>query len=142
MSMRRGQDARATINGVAFAFNRFRISDRAASLNVSNSEGRTGNSAGTDSPGFMSKTPDLSEGQFELVAASYDETFNLFGTPPNLTPAFWYDVFVYPVGIDNDPWEFPNALLVEVTHEGNVPGLQPLTLRFETDGAYLPPGTS
>lgn len=142
MAMRRGQDARLTIDGVAFAFNRLRVSDRTTAQAVSNSEGRTGNPDFTDSPGFVSKVPDLIEGMIEVVAASFDEDANVFGPPPLISKGFYYVLAVYPNGLSSDPWSIGNALLVEVSHEFQIPGLQPLTLRFETDGIYLPPGVS
>jgi hypothetical protein len=138
--MRRGADVKVTINGVAYAVQRVRVGDRSPALNVSNSEGMPGNPTYDVVGGFVTKTPDLREGTLELVSATFDEDNNPFASPLSLTSGNWYAVDVFPAGLSGPTAQFGNLLLEDVSHDFNIPGLQPVTLRFQSDGRYVMAG--
>lgn len=136
MPMRRGADVKVDIDGVPFAAQRVRAGDRSPALNVSNSEGQTGNPVTADGPNYVSKTPDLREGTLQLVNATFDDDNNPFGSPLFLTSGNWYAVLIYPAGRDGEAHDYGNLLLESVGHDFGIPGLQPCTFDFVSDGSY------
>lgn len=136
MPMRRGADVKVQIDGVTYAVQRVRVGDRSPALNVSNSEGACGNPLIEATDGFATKTPDLREGTLQLVSATFDEDNNPFAAPLSLTSSNWYGVEIFPAGLGGPAHQLGNVLLEEVSHDFNIPGLQPVTLNFQTDGAF------
>lgn len=140
MTMRRGADARWTINGVAYAVNRYRCGGRVAPIAVGNTEGRCGNPAVADAIGYGAIIADLREGQIELTQPTFDDDNSPYVAPINLVEGAYYAVRHYPAGLSGDFAEYGNCLCVDVEHEGGVPGPQPVRVVFQTDGAYSHPG--
>lgn len=135
--LRRGADVRITVDGVAFAVSRVRVGDRTTAQNVSNSEGVCGNPLVAPALGFVTKTPDLREGSLEMTAVTFDDENNPFSAPLSFTSGNWYQVSVFPAGLAGPFHDLGNILLTNVTHEFNIPGLQPVNLTFESDGLYV-----
>lgn len=139
MAQRRAADARWKIDGILYAVKRFRRSGRANPIDVSNSEGVPGNPAQPAALGTSACIGDLPEGQFQLVSATFDDAANPFAAPLVLIENSYHTLQHYPAGIAGPAAAAFNALLVEVVSEGQIPGAQPVTLTFQSDGAYLYP---
>lgn len=143
--MYRGADARVWIAGYYWAVQRYSFSGSVPPINVSNTEGIAGNpnyttpaasvpsSAGG---GFQSFIRDLGVARIRLVSATFDSTDNPWSNPPALDLGSYYTIQFYPDKDGSIYYDFPNCLLVDFTHEGTVPGPQPLTLEFTTDGDF------
>lgn len=134
--MQRGANCRWKIDGVLYAVQNFRRGGRAQGINVSNSEGAPGNDVEADAVGFTSKIADVRDGQFQLVSASFDDEDNPFASPLALVEGTYHTLQQFPAGLSGPASSAFNALLVEVSHQGQIPGAQPVTLTFESDGEY------
>lgn len=136
MPMRRGADARISIDGVFCALNRFEVSDRSSSINVTNTEGIPGSPADSEAArGYAAKIPDIAEGTIRVTFASYDDDNDPFAGSLHLESGVYYPIQVYPTG-SGESHNYGSLLCTEVTHSGSVPGPQPVTATFESDGLY------
>jgi hypothetical protein len=136
MGMARAADCRWKIDEDWYSIQRFRRSGRTNPINVSNSEGALGNQDFPDEIGSSAFIPDLPEGQFQLVNATWDESANPFTAPAPLVEGTYHLLQQFPAGVSGSSSSVFNALLIEVTHEGQIPGPQPVTLTFQSDGFY------
>lgn len=142
MAMRRAADFRVTIDGTAYAVQRVRVGDHTGTIVVTNTERVPGNAGYTDGSAdgehFEAKIPDIRAGQIQLVNATLDETEDTFGPGGyDLVSGYYYALHVIPTATDLAYYhDYGNCLLVDISHEGGIPGPQPVTLTFETDGSY------
>ncbi len=139
MPKHRSANARAMINDTLWGVQRFRFGSRSPSINVSDTEGTAGNPAAAEATGFTAKIPDLREGQFQLVSATYndDAGYDPFVAPFSIVDGNYYDVKLYPAGVSGNPHHMGSCLLVDISHDGAIPGAQPVTLTFESDAEYF-----
>lgn len=139
MAMKRACDARVEMDGAFFSVQRFMVGSSVQPIRVSNTEGKPGNSqASADNTrrGYAAKLGDEKEGRIRLVNATWDDEENPWSSTINLIPGTYHDVKVYPDGA-GEVHSYTNCLLVSTSHEGAIPGGQPVTMEFETDGYYV-----
>ena|ERR1700735_2752909 len=136
MTQRRGADFDVILASTIYAVARINVSADVPPLVTSNTEGRRGNSALANSPGFSSVIPDLPEGTVELVSATFDDAENPFEAPYNITVGEYVSVVALPSGVGGVSYDYGNCLVLHIDHAGSVPGAQPLTIRLKTDGSF------
>ena len=132
---RRGADFRVSINGVFYAVARIGVSARVGDLITSNTEGTPGNPAAVAFLGCTTRIADLPDGEFTLQSATWDDADNPWAAPISLALGGYYALVGYPAGIAAGVgYTWGNCLLVDFDHSANVPGPQPMNLRFRPDG--------
>lgn len=134
---RRGVDFRVTINGIFYAVNSIGVSGNVADIMTSNTEGIAGNPNWDTNPlgDFVSRIPDLPDGQFTLGSATFDDDDNPFAGAINLVLGGYYALAAFPAGFQISlAYQWGNAILTGFDHTGRVPGPQPVNLTFKPDG--------
>jgi hypothetical protein len=136
---RTGEDARADIDDIPYSFKRFRLTKRQPRLEVGNSEGKAGNPAILDEdPGYDAAVRGLRRMDITVEEATFDEESTIFGVPHTVAQhTYISNLRIYPNGRDGDYHYFPSAFVEEVTHEGEVGGLQPVSFTASSDGKFF-----
>lgn len=135
MTQRAGWEARVTIDGVAYAVKRWSIKPAVTSIDVTNSEGRPGDSTQADAPGYGGVISGVGRAKVMLQSATFDDDDNPFAAPLSLQEGGYHDVVIYPAGLAGDSHEV-HVMIEDLTHEGDVDGPQPVTIEASSDGAY------
>jgi hypothetical protein len=148
MAQRRGADFRVLMalagdgNGAFFAVNRIHVSAEAPPIETSNTEGVPGNpngpGIGAQERGFSSTLGDIHRGRMRLSQATFDDNQqNPWSTPFGIAEGDYVEITAYPNGNQAQfGYDYGNCLVVSITHEGSVPGPQPITIEVQTDGFY------
>lgn len=136
MPQRRGADARFMIDGALFACNRITKRIPQPLLDTSNTEGVASDPEQASNPklGSVSKLPDITGAEIECAAATFNDDDNPFLSPFNVRPGSYHFVTFFPAGLlgpKYGPW---HCAFAGSEHQVMVPGAQPLTVKFETDG--------
>ncbi len=138
MGQRRGADARFVLDGFFFACNRISIRINVPLIDTSNTEGVAADPSGVIAVNpqrfSVSKLPDITGAEIECAAATFSDDDNPFLKAIGLFPGSFHTITFYPtgnVGVQYGPWHCAYA---GSEHTVMVPGAQPLTLKFETDG--------
>jgi hypothetical protein len=147
-----GKNARVAIDasgnwpggfGIAFAF--FRISSATFKsgnepYDHTNSEGTPGNPAATAAHrGFRSKLGTPTGGEVTLKQLTFDSTTsNPFLAPFILFDGAYVNVRIFPAwDVDPTRWHhFPSLLVKDISGEIDISAGEPVTISFDTDGAY------
>lgn len=134
---RAGYEFRVWIDGNPYAVGRIEVGGRVEPIRTGNTEGYTGNPNAADARGFSAVIPDLSEGRIRLVSATFDDGDNPFSAPISLTLGEYYALEASPVGDTSGfTYDYGNCMLVSYDHTASIPGPQPMTLEFQTDGTF------
>jgi hypothetical protein len=131
---------RVMILGVPYKAKNVRVVDRATGQATDNSEGAPGNPVAVAGVGYAAKVPSVKEATITITSATYDSTDNPFAAPYLIRAQQYVEILVYPISGGPVLWDFPVALITEVTYEAEVRGLQPVTFTAESDGRYTAPG--
>lgn len=135
----RAADFRVSIGGTFYAVQEVFVGASVQPIRVSNTEGTPGNPEADTARGFTAVIPDLAEGRVRLVSATFNDDENPYAAPIGLDVGEYFEIEVFPAG-EGDSYSYGNCLCVSVSHQGRIPGPQPLTAEFETDGTFSFPG--
>lgn len=133
-----GFNARVKINDTLWAVARFEVRELTDGIDMSNSEGRLGNTAGIGEVkrGTRSKSQGLTGATVMLQEASYDPANDPFAAPMDLDEDDYADVKIYPSGLLGAYHHFPALLITELSHSMDIQSTQPVTIQGETDGDF------
>ena len=127
----------------AYAIARYTIADECQEQDVSNTEGIGGNpSVLSNTPGFGSYIGGLRRFTANLVNATYDALANPFAAPLSLASNIYIAVRVFlggapaPLGVS---WLSTSFFINRISMDGDVRGLQPITVAGIGDGTYTDP---
>jgi hypothetical protein len=138
MAQLAGFNAQVDINGIAYTVSEYRIDDETPALETTNSEAVLGD--GTVDPvggGYQTNVSGVSQAKVMLKTATFDDTDDVFAAPLSLASAIVVAVSIFPDGRTAGlPHTFPNLRITKVTPEGQINGLQPITIEGVTDGSY------
>ncbi len=141
MGQRRGADARFILDGLFFACNRIIVRITPPLIDTSNTEGVAADASlgGVNGIlGTVAKLPDITGAEIECTAATFSDDDNPFLKAVGLLPNSFHTLIVFPAGlaagVKYGPWHVAYA---GSEHTMMVPGAQPITLKFETDGVDL-----
>lgn len=144
-----GFNAKATIDSAAYAFATYRVRAVGQHHDVSNTEGLAGNSGipaaqlgdvsgASGAAVFQSNLP----GQLHLEATVRQATFDLannpFAAPIVLDVGFFYEIAILYVTA-GPAWEADSFLINDLSGEGDVKGLQPVSFSGVSDGKFFLP---
>lgn len=136
----RAADGSYTINGAAYAYRSIQRAGRVNPIDVSNSEGLTGDPAGVALPGFSSTLPDIRGSEFTVSQSVFIDEINPYSAPINLVEGGYYDLIFAPSADTNVPAS-GRYLCVETGEQGTVnQGALIPSARFRSDGGYNGPG--
>lgn len=132
-----GEYSRVFIEGTAYHVKKWSIKFKRPRLDVSNTEGMAGNSLQPDtlSPGYAAGVRGLYAAEVTLEEATFDADLNMFLTPISMQADDYTSIKIYPVR-GGDYHYFPSLLIEEISHEGEVGGLQPVTFTGSSDGIF------
>lgn len=122
---------------VFYHVKKWTIHYKRARLDVSNTEGNAGDSTQPDtlSPGYACGVRGLYMAEVTIEEATFDTDMNLFITPILIKNSTYLRLKIFPLrGFDYH--YFPSLQIEEVSHEGEVGGLQPVSFKGTHDGIY------
>lgn len=127
---------------VFYHVKRWSIHYKRARLDVSNTEGMAGNDVQPDtlSPGYACGVRGLYTAEVTIEEATFDLDLNLFEFPISIQDSSvmqgrYLALRIYPLRNQDYHW-FPSLLIEEVSHDGEMGGLQPVSFRGSHDGFY------
>lgn len=144
MPMVAGHRARIYFGADPYAMKSWSLESECTPLDCSNTEGRPGNplAANQTARGFASTLVGLRRCRCTFRTATYDTTFP-FGGPATWREGMYLtDCFIYPnnnaltgaaIGA---PFTFQSVIVSKITVEGEVDGLQPVTIEGVSDGFF------
>jgi|SRR5262245_16072371 len=151
MAMRAGWEFQVTITPSSATFNlvckTYRSERSAPTLDGSNSEGRPGNiNAPTQNArGYAARVKNLRSARLVLGGATIDDFENPFigtgNSPLNWKEGDYVTNFaIHPAGVGvgnpNAVERYDSLQIIKITRSGEVGGLQPFDIEFESDGKY------
>jgi hypothetical protein len=131
-----GFDAAIEVNEVAYSVKMYSITANVPGLDVSNTEGYTGKVGGTDAVGYTARVTGLKTAAIRLVQATYNEDDNLFGTPQDIRLGEYYSFSITPNRTGPEVFTMENGLVTSLSLDGDVEGLQPVSLEALSDGYF------
>jgi hypothetical protein len=135
MPFRRGADFRVAIDGVFLSCTDIRMSAKANSAIVSNTEGKRGNPVSLSQLFTTARIPDIPDGRFQIGCPTFNDDENWFGPEIDLEVGTYHSLTVYPAGIEGLLlYSWDSVLVEDVDHTGRVPGMQPVSVTFLPDG--------
>ena len=124
----------------AYAIARWTIADEVQEQDVSNTEGQEGNTTISSlNPGFSAYIAGLRRFTANLVNASFDVTNNPFAAPLNLNAGVYVAIKLFLNQATGVSWFCTSFLINRISQDGDVRGLQPLTIAGVGDGFYTDP---
>ena len=140
MAMRAGYEARIEIHNEWYACQRWSLEAEVPPLDCNNTEGRPGNSraANQEARGFAARLFGLRSARLRIVSATYDDEYPFGGATLFREGQYLNNVHIYPAfGERPDLYHgLQSVVLAKVTLEGEVNGLQPITIEGWSDGEY------
>lgn len=137
-----GEDMKADLNGVPYHIRKFGLKFKRPGLDVTNSEGETGNpvppeGADTEASGWQAMLHGNRAVELTIEEATMDLDASLFDGPVLLAQDAYCVWKIYPEGRTGDYHYLP-MMCTEIDHSGDVKDLQPITGTFASDGrCYL-----
>lgn len=131
-----GFDGRVSIDDSDYSVKQFSITATATALDVSNTEGIPGGATSTGGVGYASKIPGLMSATFRFVSATYNEDDNIFGTPITVRIGEYHQFDVLPNKTGSKTFRITSGLVTSVSLDGDVEGVQPVTLEGVSDGYF------
>ena len=138
MAMRAGWEARVIFDGTPFAVKSWDMDSECTPLDASNTEGRPGNplAANQAAKQFAATLAGLRRCRMSFRTATYDDTFP-FGGPATFREGdFVTNVTVLPFAATVTPFAFESMMVTKVRIEGEIDGLQPVSLEGVSDGEF------
>ena len=140
MAMRAGYEARISIDDEFYACKSWMLEAEVPPLDCSNTEGRPGNfnAANQAARGFAARLFGMRSARFRIVSATYDDAFPFGGATLFREGQYLDNIKIYPA-YDDVPdlsHSLESVVLAKVTLEGEVNGLQPITIEGWSDGEY------
>jgi hypothetical protein len=132
----KGFEGRVKINDITVAYATVSLDPLMQANDLSNSEGKTGKAGMPAIPGFRSVTGDVAGFRITIEIRTWSDLDDPFALPLSLDQGDYVKVEVFPLKAGTKKHSFPSALLVSPSHRLQIPGTQPVTLVFESDGFY------
>lgn len=140
MAHRSGYEWRVTIGdaGGNWGAKGFSIVQETTEASVANSEGIIGKTGGAadSTASFDAHVRTLRRARITIRFATFNDSADLFAAPLSLKEGDHHAMSVSHLRNNTKKWTFPSVLITKVTQEGEIDGLQPLTIEGITDGAY------
>ena len=136
MAATAGYNAKIRLNGQNFSGAEWSVEDQVVDIPVTNTEGKTGNSVGTGSPGYESHIAGPRMSRVTIKQASFDPSENPFIAPMSVNVGSYTSIQIYPGGTTGRSINLSGVLITRSSYNGRADRDQPLSLEGVTDGVF------
>lgn len=143
MGFKHGYRFRLRVNSTAYGASDCSVDITSDGADVSNTEGYTGQVGITAHTGYASVIGGLRSARVSFRNATFADDENPFAAPYGMQVSEYVTLRVYLFSLTSVSWYFPSFFIAGTSWNGQVRGLQPVSINGQSDGLfYAPDGSS
>lgn len=142
MGFKHGYRFRVRVNSTAYGCSDLGVDASVDPGDCSNTEGYTGQVGMTAHTGFSSVIGGLRSARVNFRNATFADDENPFAAPYAMQPGEYVALRVYLFSLTSVSWYFPSFFIAGTSWNGQVRGLQPVSINGQNDGLFFYPDGS